>query len=80
MIVVRRLIAILKPGGNLALSWRVEQADRRDPHGRLYSAFDKELVVGALVATTVLLDEDIIAKSSGNRIHRVVARKSAADL
>jgi len=77
---VRRLIAILKPGGNLALSWRVEQADRRDPHGRLYSAFDKELVVGALTATTVLLDEDIIAPSSGNRIHRVAARKSAADL
>jgi len=75
---VRRLLAILKPGGILALSWRVEQADRRDPQGRLYSAFDKELVVGALAATTVLLDEEITAPSSGNRIHRVAARKSAA--
>ena len=75
---VRRLLAILKPGAILALSWRVEEADRRDPHGRLYSAFDRELVVGELAATTVLLDEDIIAPSSGNRIHRVAARKSAA--
>jgi SAM-dependent methyltransferase len=71
---VRRLLAILKPGGVLALSWRVEEADRRDPHGRLYSAFDRKLVVGELAAATILLDEDIISPSSGRKIHRIVAR------
>jgi SAM-dependent methyltransferase len=75
----RRLVSILKPGGVLALSWRVEEADRRDQHGRLFSAFDKELIVDGLAAMTVLLDEDIIAPSSGNRIHRIVARNGAAD-
>jgi SAM-dependent methyltransferase len=73
---VRRLTAVLKPGGILALSWRVEEVDRRDPHGRLYSAFDRKLVVGELSAATVLLDEEIISPSSGRKIHRLVARKS----
>ncbi|MBV8826287.1 MAG: class I SAM-dependent methyltransferase, partial [Hyphomicrobiales bacterium] len=38
---VGRMRAMLKPGGVLALSWRVEAADRRDERGRLYSAFDR---------------------------------------
>ena len=42
---VRRLLAILKPGGILYLSWRVtEGADQRDPQGRLYSAFESALI------------------------------------
>ena len=42
---VRRLLAILKPDGILYLSWRVtDGADQRDPHGRLYSAFESALI------------------------------------
>jgi SAM-dependent methyltransferase len=74
---VRRLLSILKPGGILALSWRVEDADRRDQHGRLYSAFDRDLVVRELAAATLLLDEQIISPSSGRKIHRIVARNGA---
>ena len=73
---VRRLIAILKPGGILALSWRVEAADRRDARGRLYSAFDRGLVMGELSDATILRDEEIVSPSSRNRIHRVVACKA----
>lgn len=73
---VQRLIAILKPGGSLYLSWRVtEGADRRDSHGRLYSAFDADLVHRELQATALLRDETVVSASSGNVIHYVVARK-----
>jgi SAM-dependent methyltransferase len=73
---VRRLVSILRPGGILYLSWRVtEGADQRDPHGRLYAAFDSTLVAPALAATTTLLDEVVISASSGKRIHRIVARR-----
>lgn len=72
---VHRLIAILEPGGTLYLSWRVSQSDQRDQYGRLYAAFDKPLVVGALAAETLLLDEEVVSESSGKIIHRIVARK-----
>jgi SAM-dependent methyltransferase len=72
---VRRLLTILKPGGRLYLSWRVtECADQRDAQGRLYAAFDAELVRRALRGATILLDEDVLSASSGKRIHRIVAR------
>jgi 2-polyprenyl-3-methyl-5-hydroxy-6-metoxy-1,4-benzoquinol methylase len=75
---VRKLASILGPGGILYLSWRVtEGSDRRDPHGRLYAAFDKDLVVRELAAATILLDEEIISRSSGKKVHRIVARKGA---
>lgn len=74
---VRRLLAILKPGGILYMSWRVTTgADLRDGQGRLYAAFDKAIVLDQLAAALVLLDETVISASSGKRIHRVVARKS----
>jgi SAM-dependent methyltransferase len=73
---VRRTMAILRPGGTLYVSWRVtDGADLRDKHGRLYAAFDKELVLGELGDATILLDEAVISTSSGKEIHRVVARK-----
>jgi SAM-dependent methyltransferase len=73
---VRRMLAILKPGGVLYVSWRVtEGADLRDQHGRLYAAFDKVLVAGQLAEPTLLLDETVISASSGKRIYRIVARK-----
>jgi SAM-dependent methyltransferase len=73
---VRALVSLLKPDGILYLSWRVtDAADQRDRHGRLYSAFNKALVVDALSPGLVLLDEEVRSASSGKKIHRVVARK-----
>jgi SAM-dependent methyltransferase len=74
---VRRLVAILKSGGILYLSWRVtESADQRDRHGRLYAAFDPALVLDALDGAEILLDEEVVSASSGKKIRRIVARKN----
>lgn len=74
---VKRMLALLKPGGALYLSWRVtEGADRRDDHGRLYAAFDPALVLGALKGTETLLDEQVGSLSSGKLIRRMVVRKA----
>jgi SAM-dependent methyltransferase len=73
---VHRLLAILRPGGILYLSWRVTQnADQRDAHGRLYTAFDADLVRWELRNALVLLDEEVVSASSAKTIHRIVARK-----
>jgi SAM-dependent methyltransferase len=76
---VRRLLAILKPGGILYLSWRVtDGADQRDAHGRLYAAFESALIREAIDgAATLLLDDEPVSASSGKKIHRIVARKIA---
>jgi SAM-dependent methyltransferase len=75
---VRRLLAILAPGGVLYLSWRVTRgADLRDGHGRLYGAFDADIVRGALGGAELLLDEEALSKSSGKAIHRLIVRKAA---
>lgn len=71
-----RLLAIVKPGGILYLSWRVtEQDDVRDKSERLYAAFDADLVRGALKDAALLLDEAVVSLSSGKKIHRLIARK-----
>ena len=73
---VHRLLQVLKPDGILYLSWRVtDGADQRDPSGRLYTAFDGELVRKALAGAVVLLDDEPVSLSSGKKIHRMVARK-----
>jgi SAM-dependent methyltransferase len=73
---VRRMMAVLRPGGVLYVSWRVTVgADHRDARGRLYAAFDSALVTDALAGASVLLDAEAVSASSGKRIHRVVARK-----
>jgi SAM-dependent methyltransferase len=75
---VTRLASILKPGGTLYLSWRVtEGSDQRDAQGRLYAAFEPELVRRALANTVILLDEARVSTSSGKKIQRIVARKPA---
>jgi 2-polyprenyl-3-methyl-5-hydroxy-6-metoxy-1,4-benzoquinol methylase len=75
---VHRLFALLDPGGTLYLSWRVtESADQRDAQGRLYAAFDADLVRRELHAGAMLLDEDVVSASSGKRIHRIVVRRPA---
>ncbi len=73
---VRRLVAILRPGGCLYLSWRVTAGtDQRDARGRLYSAFEPRLVTDALTEATIMLDEAAVSASSGKTIHRLIARK-----
>jgi hypothetical protein len=68
---------LLKPDGILYVSWRVTTGDDlRDTAGRLYTAFDSELVRGALGGTSVLLDDEPVSLSSGKTIHRIVARKA----
>ncbi|HLX01918.1 MAG TPA: class I SAM-dependent methyltransferase [Trinickia sp.] len=75
---VRRLRDILKPGGTLYLSWRVTEGEsERDKRGRLYSAFDKRLVMQEIGAgDTVLLDREEVSASSGKVIHRLVVKKA----
>ncbi len=73
---VARLLAILRPGGILHLSWRVTHgADLRDGQGRLYAAFPPEVVTGALRDATILLDEEHVSASSGKVVHRIVAAR-----
>lgn len=75
---VRTLGALLRPGGTLYLSWRVTTGrSTRDAAGRLYAAFDAELVRGALApGFAVLLDEERTSASSGKRVHRLVVRRA----
>lgn len=73
---LRRMMAILKPGGVLYVSWRMtDGADQRDACGRLYAAFDSGLVAAQLTDAAILLDEEAVSLSSAKRIHRIVARK-----
>jgi SAM-dependent methyltransferase len=73
---VGRLLAILRAGGILYLSWRVTSGtDQRDAHGRLYAVFDAALVRAALTGVDILMDEEVISVSSSKAIHRMVAQK-----
>jgi SAM-dependent methyltransferase len=74
---VQALLALLRPGGTLYLSWRVsDDTSRRDPAGRLYTAFDKCVVVDALApGDAILHDEDRLSASSGQRVQRLVVRR-----
>ncbi len=73
---VRRLLAILRPGGTLYLSWRVTAGtDQRDAQDRLYAAFEPGLVTDALAGATILTDQQVTSASSRRTIHRIVARK-----
>lgn len=75
---VRSLLALLRPGGTLYLSWRVtDEAGKRDPAGRLYAAFDKRLVADELAPTDAILhDEERVSVSSGKRVQRLVVRRA----
>jgi hypothetical protein len=52
-----------------------EAHDKRDEHGRLYAAFDADLVLRGLRAWKILLDEQRVSISSGKTVRRLVARK-----
>jgi SAM-dependent methyltransferase len=73
---VHQLMAILRPGGTLYLTWRVSKDDLRDKSGRLYAAFDPLLVLDQLKTAALLLNEEVESASSGKLIRRVVARKA----
>ena len=74
---VRRLMSILAPGGILCLGWRVTEGfDQRDRHGRLYTAFDNDLVTREISIDAIILDEEVVSASSGRRVHRIVACKN----
>jgi len=75
---VRSLLALLRPGGTLYLSWRITaDASTRDPAGRLYTAFDASLVTDQLGAgDTILFDEDATSVASGKRLRRLVVRRA----
>jgi hypothetical protein len=72
---VQRLVSILQQGGILYLSWRVNEMDKRDEHGRLYSVVDPDLVLAGLEGTEILYDEQMISESSRKVVRRIVARK-----
>ncbi|MFZ0667359.1 MAG: class I SAM-dependent methyltransferase [Acidimicrobiales bacterium] len=75
---VKRMLAILRDGGTLYLSWRVTVGeDHRTHDGRLYSAFDTSVVNEALDGVSVLHDSESVSASSGRKVHRIVARKDA---
>ncbi len=80
---VRRLIDIVEPDGTLYLSWRVTRdADQRDANGRLYTAFDADLVRNELVrnefgSASIVFDQEAASASSGKIIHGLVAQKKA---
>jgi len=75
---VRALMALLRPGGTLYLSWRVtEDAPQRDAAGRLYAAFDKSLVTEALApGDRVVFDHDGTSVASGKRLQCLVIRRA----
>ncbi len=74
---VRRLIGLLEPQGTLCLTWRVtDGVDKRDEHGRLYSAFAPGLVKEGLSQARIELDEEEVSVSSGKTVHRIVARRT----
>ena len=73
---ITRLVKLLTNGGTLYLSWRVQKnKDERDNFGRLYTALQSDLVRNLLGDYDILLDECLVSASSGNLLHRVVARR-----
>jgi len=74
---IRSLLALLVPGGTLYLSWRVTpDASIRDDNGRLYSAFDKALVLREMSQhSKIVFDKEDVSVSSGKIIHRLIAKR-----
>ncbi|AOJ14175.1 methyltransferase domain-containing protein [Burkholderia vietnamiensis] len=76
---VARLATLLMPGGTLYLSWRVAgNGALRDDRGRLYTPLDAARMRAALGAGMDVLDEhEVVSASSGKRVHRLIARRTA---
>ena len=74
---VRSLLALLRRGGTLYLSWRVtDDESTRDAAGRLYAAFDNAVVTRELApGDAIVLDEERVSVSSGKRVQRLLVRR-----
>ncbi|KVO47169.1 SAM-dependent methyltransferase [Burkholderia ubonensis] len=73
-----RLLAILKPGGVLYLSWRVSEGERRrDASGRLYASFDAAVVTAAMCNATIVSDTKTVNQSSGKRVRRLIVQRAS---
>lgn len=73
---IKNLKRILKNNGILYLSWRVtEQNDVRHKDGRLYSAFNPDLILSEFTENDILHFEDKISASSGKRVCRLIWKK-----
>jgi hypothetical protein len=74
------LIDLLVPGGVLYVSWRVTvDGSVRDSNGRLYTSFNKDLIVDTLSGqASILLDDKSISASSGKIVNRIIARKNTS--
>uniref|UniRef100_UPI0039ECAC00 hypothetical protein n=1 Tax=Bacillus siamensis TaxID=659243 RepID=UPI0039ECAC00 len=73
-----RLWTLVRPGGVLYVSWRVtEGADLRHEDGRLYSAFNPDVVRAALHEGIVRHEEDVTSASSGKRVCRLIVQRPA---
>jgi len=70
------LVALLRPGGTIYLSWRVYGDARRDDTDRLYTAVNPDTALAPLYERAqVLLDQEVMSASSGQKIRRIIARK-----
>ena len=74
------LIALLRPGGTLYVSWQVtENESLRDKACRLYASFDRQLVIlPASEACAVIFKKDVVSASSGKRILHVIFREKTS--
>jgi len=73
---VDTLVALLRPGGTIYLSWRVHSEVERDETDRLYTPVNPDTALAPLYERAqVLLDQEMMSASSGKRIRRIVARK-----
>lgn len=72
---VCRIKSLAEKGGVIYLSWRVtENEDLRDAKGRLYSAFESELVLSCFTPDEIIHFEDKVSRSSGKRVCRLIAK------
>ena len=70
---IQNIKGILNNNGILYLSWRVtEGEDFRNKDGRLYSAFEPDLILSQFPKASILYFEDATSVSSGKRVCRLV--------
>lgn len=72
-----QLLALLVPGGVLALSWRVNNSSSRDKQGRLYTSVNEQSIVTAFAKHQILLDVENTNLSSQRTIRRLIIRKNS---
>ena len=73
---VERLVELLANRGTLYLSWWINKGKTyREEWGRLYADLKPEPVREVLEELEFLLDESLVSASSGNAVHRIIARR-----